>query len=98
VIKNDLITLKVKQCNSYVITFGMRRDAATQLECEFDFDFRYYTPYHDSDLRQGGLYVFKTADKDSTSYAHTLKSVVVYGGKKASWFLLTYKNRVGPPT
>ena len=46
----------------------------------------------------GGLYVFKTSDNDSTPYVHTLKQIMAFTGKHTSWFLVTYQNRVGPPS
>ncbi len=50
-------------------------------EFDLDFDFRYYSPYRGGGLVTGGLYVFKTTDKDSMSYQHKLKHVKVYNGK-----------------
>lgn len=42
---------------------------------KFDFDFRYYLPYSGPDLKMPGLYVFKTSDKDSTPYNHSISAI-----------------------
>jgi hypothetical protein len=47
----------------------------------FDFDFRYYIPYHETTLKRSGIYVFKTTDKDSTPYNHTITSIQAFKGK-----------------
>ena len=56
-----------------MITFGLRREDVSDFELEFDFDFRFYVPYHESELKKSGLYVFKTSDNTSTPYSHILK-------------------------
>ena len=61
-----------------------------------DFDFRWYSPYHQGQLVGGGVYVFKTTDKNSSPYVHKLKSIKVYQGKSMQMFILSYQNRVGP--
>ena len=72
-IRNQQVTLRVMKCTANMITFGLRRDDVSDFELEFDFDFRYYVPYHGDDLKGSGVYVFKTTDKDSTPYSHILK-------------------------
>ncbi len=67
-------------------------------EYDIDFDFRFYSPYRAGDLVGGGLYVFKTSDKDSMSYQHKLKHIKVYNGKQSSMFVLTYYAISGPLT
>ena len=48
----------------------------------FDFDLRYYVPYHDGELRRSGAYVFKTTDTDSHPFNHRIESIQVYKGNK----------------
>jgi hypothetical protein len=69
--------LKVVSCTEKVVRFSFRRLTLSTEEYQFDFDFRYYTPYHSGELQKGGIYVFKTSDKDSMSYNHVLKQVLV---------------------
>lgn len=97
-ITNLLITLRVIKCSINQVTFGMKREKISTEELIFDFDFRFYVPTNPGDVVGGGLYVFKTANTDSTPYVHTLNQIMAFTGKYSSWFLVTYKNRVGPPS
>jgi len=91
--------LRIKSCTATSITFALKREDISETEVEFDFDFRFYVPYHGDEYKQGGLYVFKTTDKDSAPYIHTLKQVLVFDTKKAPpMFLLSFKNRVSSPS
>jgi hypothetical protein len=82
--------LFVDRCDAKTVYFGFIRSidgtslgspnnkAATQ---KFEFDFRYYNPYSGSPLKKSGVYVFKTADKDSHPFNHELSQIQVYRGK-----------------
>jgi hypothetical protein len=71
--------LRVRSCTANIITFGFKRDAIIgSEEIDFDFDFRYYLPYTSGGLVGGGLYVFKTTDKNSTPYNHKLRHIKIY--------------------
>ena len=73
-IANSKMSLAVDSCNSDgKISFILRKKPMEPgKDRKFDFDFRYYTPYHEGVLRRSGLYVFKTSDNDSTPYNHAL--------------------------
>ena len=62
----------------------------------FDFDFRYYVPYHDGQLKRSGVYVFKTADNDSTPYNHSISQIQTYRGKFTQQFIVHYRNQEEP--
>ena len=94
-ISNQHIFLSVVSCDEKVVRFSLRRTTLSTEEYQFDFDFRYYTPYSGNELQRAGLYVFKTSDKDSFPYNHALKQVIVYPGQHTQQLILTYKNRVG---
>ena len=63
---------------------------------KFEFEFRYYTPYHEGVLKKSGIYVFKTSDKDSTPYNHTIASIEVFKGKAIQTLNINYKNQNDP--
>jgi len=88
VISNDFVTLRIMTCTDKKVTFLMKRKVVDKRygsvsylrDQVFDFDFRYYEPYHGNEPNSG-LYVFKTADQDSRDYPHTIERVRVYQGK-----------------
>jgi len=41
---------------------------------DFNFEFRYYEPFHGNGQINSGLYVFKTTDQDSRPFDHALVS------------------------
>jgi lipopolysaccharide assembly outer membrane protein LptD (OstA) len=96
IIQNDEFKVRVKHCVQHRVQFGVVRKTVSDEEYDVDFDFRYYAPYRAGDLVGGGLYVFKTSDKDSSSFLHKLKHIKVYNGKQTSMFVLTYYSSVGP--
>jgi hypothetical protein len=63
---------------------------------KFEFDFRYYTPYHDTTLKRSGLYVFKTSDNDSSPFNHTISSIQTYKGKEMQQLIIHYRNEQDP--
>jgi hypothetical protein len=73
-ITNDKITLLIETCNDKKITFILKSKSLAS-DKRFDFDFRYYTPYHDGNLKRSGVYVFKTGDNDSTPYNHAISQI-----------------------
>ena len=78
-IKNNYMSLRVKNCSDKKIRFGFKRDAILgSEEIDFDFDFRYYNPYRDGGLVTGGIYVFKTTDKNSSPYNHKLRHIKIF--------------------
>lgn len=69
----------VESCTKYAITFVVMRlinpNTNEKQINKFEFDFRFYNPYSGNDLKKSGLYVFKTTDKDSTPYNHSITSI-----------------------
>lgn len=79
------MTLYVEKCNKSSITFVVVRSldglplisspAMNRITNKFEFDFRYYNPYHGTSLKSSGVYVFKTEDTDSTPFDHSISSI-----------------------
>jgi hypothetical protein len=92
----------VESCTEHAITFVVMRtiDANTNTKQtnRFEFDFRYYHPYTGSELRKPGVYVFKTADKDSFVYNHSISQIQIYRGKFLSQMLIRYSHGEEPNT
>ena len=89
-IKNEKMQLAVESCMDSKVTFVLKRPQMS--DRKFDFDFRYYTPYHEGFLTKSGLYVFKTADKDSTPFNHVLTQIQAYATcKRMQQIIITYK-------
>jgi hypothetical protein len=96
-IKNNYMNLRVKNCTANKIHFGLKRDSILgSEELDIYFDFRYYLPYTSGGLVAGGLYVFKTTDKNSSPYNHKLRHIKIYQGSKMAMFVITYSQSNGP--
>ncbi|CDW91487.1 glycosyl hydrolases family 38 protein [Stylonychia lemnae] len=97
-ISNNMMTIKIITCtmNSSII-FGVKFKNESQ-ERRFEFDFRFYTPYNGYQLKPSGIYVFKTSDKDSSPYVHSISSIQVFRGKKMQQFVIRYQNEMQPPS
>eukprot|EP00347_Sterkiella_histriomuscorum_P019319 403342106 len=96
-IENQNLRLHVVSCNDATssVVFQVthiNKDQTVQKPRQFEFDFRYYVPYHDNELRPSGLYVFKTADFDSTPFPLELISIQAQRGKNLQQLVLRYKH------
>jgi hypothetical protein len=75
----------------FCFDFGFKRNSILGSdEIDFDFDFRYYTPYSTGGLTPGGLYVFKTTDNNSIPYNHKIKQIKIFAGAKMQMFVISY--------
>ncbi len=89
-ISNPRLTLYVGGCTKNTITFVVLRDppqpsdgsppSLNKVTNKFQFDFRYYRPYFKDDQKKGGVYVFKTEDKDSLPYDHYITRIQLHRG------------------
>ncbi len=93
------MTLSIQDCTAQKIKFLLKRtdEAGQPLKDRlFEFDIRYYEPIKSGGVVSSGLYVFKTDDKDSHPFNHTITAIKMFQGKLTQQFIVYYKNSKSP--
>ena len=68
--------LTFQQVDEQVVWFVFTDE--NKVENKFSLDFRYYEAYSGTKAMKSGPYVFKTPNKESKSYEHTIKRISVH--------------------
>ncbi|CDW76004.1 lysosomal alpha-mannosidase [Stylonychia lemnae] len=83
-INNFHCSLTIVNTTETTIVFKYRESNHIQSEQEyerlFSFDFRYYTTYSRGSLQKGGIYTFKTIDRDPRKFKHSILSIKTRDG------------------